>query len=128
MIHKVNNMELNGKVKTGLGNANVWVNKINDIFEKKYGLKLFSGTLNIELDKPYILESNNIILPEEYGGEYKVFVKECTLYNIKAYILRPEINNKENGDHPLNIIEIVSNINFREKYNLKNGDNVVIKI
>lgn len=45
-----------------------------------------------------------------------------------GYILRTEKNNKEGGDHPLNIIEIVADINFRETYNLKDNDEIEIDI
>ena len=37
-------------------------------------------------------------------------------------------NLKEESDYERNIIEIVSNINFREKYNLKDGDLVKIQV
>ena len=121
-------MKLVGKVKSGYGNAKFWVEKISSLFEKKYNIKLYHGTLNIELDNSVILNSNEAILPEEYGGNYKVIVQECKLFNEKAYILRPENNNKENGDHPLNVIEIVSNINFREKFKLKDESNVMVEI
>ena len=67
-------------------------------------------------------------MPHEYGGTFNVFVKECEIFNHKGYILRTEKNNTKNGDHPLNIIEIVSDINFRKTYNLKDGDEVEVKI
>ena len=38
------------------------------------------------------------------------------------------LNNRKNGDHPLNIIEIVTDINMREKYGLKDNDEVSIYI
>lgn len=122
------NMELVGKVKSGYGNASFWVKKINEIFKEKYGMKLFPGTLNIEIDSPYILETDNKILPDEYNGQYTVLIKEGTIFGHKIFILRPEINNKEGGDHALNIIEIVSDVNLRESNNLKDGDIVIIKI
>lgn len=121
-------MELVGKVKSGYGNASFWVKKINEIFKEKYGMKLFPGTLNIEIDSPYILETDNKILPDEYNGQYTVLIKEGTIFGHKIFILRPEINNKEGGDHALNIIEIVSDVNLRESNNLKDGDIVIIKI
>lgn len=58
--------KLKGRVKSGIGNASFWVDKINDIFKEKYGIKLFLGTLNVELEKEYVLGNTDIILPEEY--------------------------------------------------------------
>ena len=34
----------------------------------------------------------------------------------------------ENRDHPLNLLEIISDINFREKYNLKDEEEIEVKI
>lgn len=114
-------MVLKGQVVDGLGNASFWVNKIEEVFLNKYGIKLFSGTLNIELEKEYILEKYRIIKPEEYGGTQKVFVKECSLLGEKSYIVRAE-----KTAHKSDIIEIISDVNFREKYKLKNGDTVEV--
>ena len=32
------------------------------------------------------------------------------------------------GPHPLNLLEIVSDVNFRKEYNLKDGDEIKIEI
>lgn len=121
-------MKLKGKVKSGFGNASFWVNKVNKIFQEKYGMKLFLGTLNIQLDEEFVLESEEKILPNEYGGNFDVLVKECKIFESKVYILRTEKNNKKGGDHSLNIIEIVSDVNLRETYQLKDGDSIIISI
>ena len=46
-------------------------------------------------------------------------MKECKILGHKSYILRTDKNMSENRDHPLNLIEVISDVNFREKYNLK---------
>ncbi len=119
---------LKGKIKSGLGNANIWVKKAYEIFEKKYDMKLFLGTLNIELEQEIILDDQEKILPNEYGGQFCVLVKKCEILGRKGYILRTEKNNTKNGDHPLNIVEFVTDINMRKTYNLKDGDEVVIEL
>ena len=60
-------MVLNGVVRSGYGNAEFWVNKIFKAFEEKYAMKLFPGTLNIELSEPYIMKDVDKISPVEYG-------------------------------------------------------------
>lgn len=121
-------MVLNGKVIEGMGKAKVFVNMMKDIFYKKTNMRLYLGTLNIELKEPYDLKATTTIKAEEYGGRYDVQVQECNLLGNKAYIVRSEKNLKEESDYEKNIIEIVSNINFREKYNLKDEDLVKIQI
>lgn len=119
-------MVLNGKVTSGIGTAKMWVGKVEKIFEEKTGLKVFHGTLNIRLEEDYVIKPDLIIKPEEFGGTQNVLVKKCEILGNIAYIVRAEKNQKGEGDHNLKIIEIVSEINFREKYKLKDGDNIKI--
>ncbi len=116
-------MVLKGKVKTGLGNATFWVKKIEDLFYNKEGIRLFHGTLNIELEDEYELRNYWTISKEEYGGTQDVYVQECRLFGEKSYIVR-----SEKTAHKSNILEIVSDINFRKTYNLKDEDEVKIEI
>ncbi len=122
-------MILIGKVKTGLGEGSFWMKKAEEAFEKKIGLKMFNGTLNIELDKDFILEGKmDIMSKDEYGGTQNIFIKECNILGHKSYIIRTDKNVSENRDHPLNILEIISDVNFRKEYNLKDGDEIKILI
>lgn len=122
-------MVLVGKVKSGLGEASFWMKRAEEAFYKKIGLRMFYGTLNIEIDRDYILEGNlDVLHKEEYGGVQEVYIKECEILGNKAYILRTSKNMTSYGDHPLNILEVISDINFREKYNLKDGDKIQILI
>lgn len=89
---------------------------------------MFLGTLNLELDRDIILENVDKIAPEEYDGNFYVLVKKCEIQGHIAYIVRPEKNNKNGGDHPLNIVEIVSNINIRKSTKVKDDDILEIDI
>lgn len=121
-------MELKGKVKSGLGEATYWVGKIQNIFEQKYNMKLFLGTLNIQLDYPYMLNQEQKIKASQYGGNLDVLIQECEIMGHKGYIVRTEKNNQKGGDHPLDIIEIVSDINFRKENQLNDNDIVTLWI
>ena len=121
-------MILEGKVIEGMGKAKIFVNMMKEVFYKTTNMRLYPGTLNIELEEPYDLKTTYTIKAKEYGGKYDVQVQECTLLEHKAYIVRSEKNLKEESDYEKNIIEIVSNINFRDKHNLKDGDLVKIQI
>lgn len=121
-------MILEGKIVKGIGKARIFVNMMKDIFYKKTNMELFPGTLNVELNRPYNLTATYIIKAEEYGGKYNVQVQECTLLGNKAYIVRSEKNLQKEGDYDKNIIEIVSDINFRKEYNLKDGKALEIYI
>ncbi len=121
-------MKLEGKVTSGLGTAKMWVGKVEKAFEEKTNIKVYHGTLNIKLKDDYKINPDWIIKPEEYGGTQDVLVKKCKIKENIAYIVRAEKNQLGKGDHDLRIIEIVSNINFREKYNLKDEENIIVEI
>lgn len=116
-------MILNGKVKKGLGNASFWIKKAEKAIYEKTKMKVFHGTLNIELEEPYEFSNYLIIKGEEYGGTQIVYVQKCTVMDKDAYILRPE-----QTSHKSNIIEVVSDVNFREFFNLKDEDKIQVKI
>jgi len=115
-----------GQVTSGIGVAKMWVSKIQNVFEEKTNLQVYLGTLNIKLEEDYIIEPDWIIKPEEFGGTQNVLVKKCEIMGQEAYIVRAEKNQTGQGDHDLKTIEIVSNINFRETYKLKDQDNIII--
>lgn len=123
-------MKYRGNITSGLGEASYWVKKIEDIFFDKVNKKLFYGTLNIRLTEDLILYNEDfVILKEEFNGTEDLFFKKCKLLGEVAYIIRTRSNNtKDIGHHPLNIIEIIAETNFREKYNLKNEDEIIIEI
>ncbi len=116
-------MILKGKVKKGLGNASFWIKKVEELFYTRTGIKLYLGTLNVKLNAEYKLQNYWVIEGKEYGGTQRVYVQECRLFNSKAYIVR-----SEKTAHKSDIIEIVSDINFREKFNLKDEDIINIEL
>lgn len=127
-------MILTGTVTSGIGVAKMWVKKIEDLFKEKFDIKLFSGTLNIKLNEGYTVLPDFIIKPEEYGGTQNVLVQECNIKETKtgnvqkAFIVRAEKNANQTGDHSTDILEIISDINFREEYNLKDNDFISVEI
>lgn len=121
-------MILEGKIITGMGTAKDWVRKIEEVFKQKTNMQVFYGTLNVELKQDYIVTPDLIIEAEEYGGTQKVFVKKCKILKDEAYIVRAEKNQIGKGDYNLKTLELVSNICFRKKYQIKDGENIKIEI
>lgn len=124
-------VKLRGKVVSGIRNFSYWIKKLQDYYKKKTGMKLYPGTLNIQLDEPYNLPKKVIRLEkEEYGGEVSVNIVPCKIFGRKAFVLRSD--NIEKGrsriGRPKTIIEIACDVGLREKYNLKDGDTVEIEI
>ena len=98
------------------------------VFKNRTGITLFPGTLNINLEEDYIVKPDWIIKPEEFGGTENVLVQKCELLGKTAYIVRAEKNQIGQGEHNLQIIEIVADICFRKKYNLTDNKKILIQI
>jgi riboflavin kinase len=120
---------LKGRVVSGTGNFSYWIEKLQDYYYRKTELRLFPGTLNIELDYPYSLPSEAKRLEkEEYGGTVSVNILPCKIFERKAFILRTDANESGVGQHPKTIIEVACDVKLRDQYNLKDGDVVEVEV
>ena len=120
---------LTGKLISGIGDFSFWIDKLQDYYFEKTGMKLYPGTLNVQLEKPYSLPKRVIRLEkEEYGGTVSVNMVPCRICGIKAFILRTDKNEAGLGRYPKTIIEVASDIKLRDKYNLKDGDLVEVEV
>ena len=122
-------MILKGKVKSGMNNLSYWMERLETYYTEKTGIKLFPGSLNIELEEDFILPSEVIRLEkEEYGGTVSLSILPCKIFGRKAFIIRTDKNATGKGDHPLNIIEVATDVKLRDYYNLKDDDIVEVEI
>jgi riboflavin kinase len=91
-------------------------------------MRLYPGTLNIELSNPYTLPPDVIRLEaSEYGGSVSVNIVPCQIFDRRAFLLRTDQNERGIGDHPRTIIEIATDVRLRDAYRLKDGDWVEVK-
>ena len=101
--------KITGRLVSGVGDFSKWIEKLRDHYEDKTGLKLFPGTLNLELDAPFRLPAERIRLEgDEYGGTVSVNIVPCKVFGRKAVILRTDANEAGTGHHPLTIVEIAT--------------------
>lgn len=120
---------LKGRVVSGIGNFSYWIDKLDKYYTLKTGMKLFPGTLNIQLDAPFDMPGTALRLEgEEYGGDVSINILPCKTFGRKAFILRTDQNESGLGDHPKTIIEIATDIKLRDSYGLNDGDSVEVEI
>ena len=120
---------LSGMVVSGQGDFGHWIEKLEEHYSRKTGMRLFPGTLNCLLDYPYTLPPDVIRLEkEEYGGTVSVSLVPCRIFDRRAFLLRTDANEAGHGDHPRTLIEIATDVNLREQYKLKDGDRVAVEI
>jgi riboflavin kinase len=120
---------LRGKVESGTGNFAQWILTLNAHYERKTGLKLFPGTLNVRLSEPYTIPKDCLRLQaHEYDGSVSVNIVPCRLLGQRAFILRTDANELGTGSHPQTVVEIASDVKLRDAYGLSDGDAVSIEI
>ena len=112
-------MEIRGRVEEGLKEAAHFVERYNPHFLRELGFSAFLGTLNVraEVDLP----KGKTIDPG--NGFFKVRYLKAKIHGLDAAIVIPE-----KSKHDSNIIEIIAAVNLRETLNLKDGDEICIKL
>jgi riboflavin kinase len=110
-----------------MGNFSYWIEKLHDHYQRKTGMSLFPGTLNVQLDQPYSLPSEVTRLEGgEYGGTVSVNIVPCSILGRSAFILRTDANEQGRGHHPRTIVEIATDVKLRDHFHLADGDVVEI--
>ena len=118
-----------GRVGSGKGDFAQWIAKLGDHYERKTGMRLFPGTLNVHLEKEYRLPSECTRLEgAEYGGNVSVNLVPCTILGRRAFILRTDANEEGKGAHPRQVVEIATDIKLRDAFHLVDGSVVVIEV
>lgn len=105
-------------VVTGRGIATDWRESETAALSNELGIVLVSGSLNLVADKPLWLDSKLAIMSTEQGH----------LYWRASLNGWPVIVNRWKRDCPAHVFEIYADTRLREKFNLKDGDQVCLSL
>lgn len=112
-----------------MGNFSYWIDKLQSYYEAKTGMRLFPGTLNVQLSAPYTPPRERIRLEAtEYGGTVSVNLVPCRINGYPAFLLRTDANEEGRGHHPRTIVEIATDLKLREHFHLVDGSLVEIQL
>ncbi|MEM6553992.1 MAG: DUF120 domain-containing protein [Planctomycetota bacterium] len=118
-----------GYVESGMGDFGRWIAELRDHYHRKTGLDLHPGTLNVRLEEPYRLPPDPIRLEgHEYGGRVSVSLVPCRVFDRAAFILRTDANERGDGDHLWEVVEVATDVKLRDAFGLTDGDRVVIEV
>jgi CTP-dependent riboflavin kinase len=124
---KLGGMLLRGRVTGGIGDHARWMTIHADLYEAKTGVRLYPGSLNVVLDHPWHVDSQRLRLePSEYGVGLSIV--PCTVQGLDAFILRTDKNDRGEGDHPPNVLEVAAVVRLRDSLDLQDGDEVEITV
>jgi len=120
---------LRGRVVSGKGDFGRWIERLSSLYEQKTGIRLYPGTLNIELPSEYSVPAQIIRLEaNEYGGTVSVSIVPCRIFGRRAFLLRTDQNESGSGHHPRNVIEIATDVRLRDEYQIDDGDWVDVEV
>lgn len=105
-------MKIKGFIKSGSGESSQWM--------LTYIPWLFPGTLNVKLYSKRPVINYTSIVDTHYGKPCKT--APCKINGVDAFIVFPPLAKNHKGK-----IEIGAVFNIREKFNLKDGDQVIIE-
>jgi riboflavin kinase len=117
---------LKGRVVSGAKEGAYFISIYADKLEKLLDFRPFPGTLNIEVNAPFIQPkrakfiASFTVKGKGYGA---VWCYPCIMLNTKGYVMIPE-----KSRHSPNIVEIISPACLKTKLNLKNGDYVEVEV
>lgn len=126
--------KLTGELVSGLGEGSYYVSqeKYQDQFKEKLGFEPYPGTLDIDLDEESLtfkkrLQDFSGIKIEGFSSEERNFGGgKCFPAKIKgekAAVVLPDRTH-----HEENIVDVISPVKIRDKYNLKDGDEVEVEV
>jgi riboflavin kinase len=123
---------LTGTIESGLGEGSYYVSLKPYMaqFKEKLGFAPFPGTLNVRIElNDYLsfISAEEKITIEGFKAANRTF-GSIIAYKIKLNGTDSAIIVPERTSHDKNIIEIISDVNFREKLKLKNTDKVTLSV
>lgn len=123
------NLCLKGQVYSGKGEGTKFTSLgwAKRRIEKKLGFALYSGTLNIHLDRESVEARASL---KDKGFEIHPAPGYCSseLYEAKVSGIRCGIIVPQVPRYPRNVLELVSSLNLREKLGLSDGSWVVVEV
>ena len=119
--------QLEGIIESGFGLAVGSLAPMHAVIEERSGLALVEGTLNVRLEKPYIVIPDIVLAASEHGHHETLLLQRCRLFDAPGLIVRTSTQ-AAGESHPLDVIEVLATENVREAHALTDGDSIVIEV
>ena len=105
-----------GRVISGFGAWRPRIQQFPEVFREALGVRLFPGTLNVELDAPLAIREELTILGALISEpEQDIRFERCLVDGIPGWRLRPFQPATGAGGHGDHILEIVSAVELRPR-------------
>lgn len=104
--------------------------KVMGLIEGRTGLNgLVPGTLNVKIDREYIVKADATISQDEYGNQETVKLQRCIIDGFKGLIMRPDTHeSRPNWGHGKAHLEIMGCHHFKSTLNLSEKSEIRIEV
>jgi riboflavin kinase, archaea type len=120
-------LELRGHVTSGIGGLSGWMTRYAGAYTAAVGVELVPGSLNVVLDAPWVMDQPDIRLEAEQIGVGAGLIA-AAINDVGCWVMRTDKNNRGEGDHALEVIEVVAAVHLRSALHLGDGDPVVVEV
>lgn len=120
-------LQLHGHVTTGIGSLSGWMSTYAAVYAAAVGADLVSGSLNIALDTPWVMRLPEIRLTAAEIGVDAGLVA-ARVDGVACWVMRTDKNNRGEGDHVLDVVELIAAVHLRSALDVGDGDPVVVEV
>lgn len=122
-------MMFQGDVCDGKGRCSNWPEYLIEHYRRISGIDIIPGTLNVQLKTDYVLPPTcKRLFACEWPGDEDVLIAHCCVNGYPGVIIRTQGNNVCGGRVEPSILEIASDICFRDHFDLRTGDSVRVRV
>ncbi len=119
--------QLPGRVVGGLGALSGYITQYADVYAEAVGVALVPGSLNVALDRPWSMRAPEIRLAADLVG-VGVGLVAARVNGVDCWVFRTDKNNRGEGDHGIDVVELVAAVHLRTTLGLEDGDELVINL
>lgn len=124
-------MKIRGRVAAGLGEGQYYISRegYSRQFSEKLGFDPAPGTLNLKLDRPFVLDDSDpdSIRIEGFIDQGRAF-GACICRPVRIRGIRGAIVRPERTSYPATLLELIAPVNLREALSLSDGDEVEVTL
>ncbi len=122
--------KLRGFVTAGFGIAGPNLRHVVPLIVERTGLqRVEEGTLNVQIEAPYIVPPEALITADEYDGREAIKLQRCRIRGLRAVIMRPTLHETVPGfGHGTSHVELLSHVHLRTVLHLADGAGVEVEL
>jgi CTP-dependent riboflavin kinase len=121
---------LRGRVASGFGIAGPNLRHVVPLIIERTSLSsVVEGTLNVQIEAPYIVPPDAMITAAVYNGLEAIKLQRCRIGGLRAVIMRPTMHETVPGfGHGTSHIELLCHVHLRTVLRLANGARVEVEL